>query len=125
MHVTHTQPGNEAGNGGEEMAVGARVSVSAERQERAGQAGHSDAEVQDGDICQRLFLARARGMQQVRDAEKQHRFLANEDHPQPRTRPPELRHPFAERLAGDCALGMPVGQGHIRNNHAAGRCGTE
>ena len=79
MHVTHTQQGDEAGNGGEEMAVGAWVPIQAECEKRAGQAGHCDAEVQDGDIRQRLFLARARGMQQVRDAEKQHGLLASED----------------------------------------------
>ena len=58
MHVAHTQPGDEAGDGGPMVALGARVQVQTERQERAGQAGHRDAEVQDGDIRQRLFLAR-------------------------------------------------------------------
>ena len=79
MHVTHTQQGDEAGNGGEEMAVGAWVPIQAECEKRAGPAGHCDAEVQDGDIRQRMFLARTRGMQQVRNAEKQYRFLASED----------------------------------------------
>ena len=79
MHVTDTQQGDEAGDGGEEMAVVARISVQAECEDRAGQAGHCDAGVQDSNIRQRLFLARARGMQQIRNAEKQHRFLASED----------------------------------------------
>ena len=57
MHVADTQQGDEAGNGGEEMAVGARIPVQAECEERAGQAGHCDAQVQDGDIRQRMFLA--------------------------------------------------------------------
>jgi hypothetical protein len=65
MYVTHTQQGDEAGNGGEEMAVGARIQIPAECEKRAGQTGHCDAEVQDGDIRQRLFLARTRRMQQV------------------------------------------------------------
>lgn len=43
------------------MAVDARIQIPVECQERAGQAGHCDAQVQDGDICQRLFLARTRG----------------------------------------------------------------
>ena len=51
------------------MAVGARIPISAECEERARQAGHRNAEIQDGDIRQRLFLARTRKMQQVRDAE--------------------------------------------------------
>jgi len=68
MYVTHTQQGDEAGNGGEEMAVGAWVPIQAKCEERAGQAGHRDAAVQDGDICQWLFLARPRGMQVVCDA---------------------------------------------------------
>ena len=79
MHVTDTQQGDEAGNGGEEMAVGARIPIQAECEERARQAGHCDAEVQDSDIRQRLFLAQTRGMQQVCHAEKQHGFLANKD----------------------------------------------
>ena len=79
MHVTDTQQGDEAGNGGSAMAVGARIQIPTECEERAGQAGHCDAEIQDGDIRQRLFLARTRGMQQVRHTEKQHGFLASED----------------------------------------------
>ena len=40
------------------MAVGARIPVQAEREERAGQAGYSDAQIQNGNFRQRLFLAR-------------------------------------------------------------------
>ena len=79
MHVTYTQQGDEAGNGGEEMAVGAWVPIPAECEKCPGQARHRDAAVQDGDIRQWLFLARTRGMRQVRDAEKQHGVLAGED----------------------------------------------
>jgi len=56
MHVEYTQQGYEAGNGREKMAVGTRVSIQAERQERTGQAGHRNAQVQNGDFRQRLFL---------------------------------------------------------------------
>ena len=59
--------------------MGAWVPVQAECEKRAGQAGHRDAAVQNGDIRQRLFLARTRGMQQIRNAEKQYGVLANED----------------------------------------------
>ena len=38
------------------MAVGARIPVQAERKERAGQAGYSDAQMQNGYLRQRLFL---------------------------------------------------------------------
>lgn len=41
----------------------ARIQIPVECQERARQAGHRDAQVQNGDIRQRLFLARARGVQ--------------------------------------------------------------
>ena len=58
LHVTYTQQGDEAGDNGPEMAVGARIQISAQCQERAGQAGHSDAQIQNGDFRQRLFLAR-------------------------------------------------------------------
>ena len=43
---------------GPEMALGARIPVSAQCQERAGQTGHRHAQVQNGGLCQRLFLAR-------------------------------------------------------------------
>ena len=72
------------------MAVGARIPVQAEREERAGQAGHSDAQIQNCYFRQRLFLARTRRMQTVRTAKDQHAFLAGEDRPQPRTGPTEL-----------------------------------
>ena len=45
LHVAYTQQGYEAGNGREKMAVGTRVSIQAERQECAGQAGYSHAQV--------------------------------------------------------------------------------
>ena len=41
------------------MALGARIPVPAQCQERAGQTGHRHAQVQNGGLCQRLFLARA------------------------------------------------------------------
>ena len=44
---------------GPEMALGARIPVPAQCQERAGKAGHSDAQIQNGYFRQRLFLARA------------------------------------------------------------------
>ena len=64
-------------------------------------------------------------MWQVPDAAEQHRFLAGEDNPQPRARPTELRHPFAERLAGDCDMGVPIEQRKVGNNYAASGCGFE
>ena len=48
--------GGKAGDNGPEMAVGARIQIPAECQERTGQAGHCDAQVQNGDFRQRLFL---------------------------------------------------------------------
>ena len=65
LHVAYTQQGNQAGNACEEMAVGTRISLPAECQERTGQAGHRHAQIQNGNIRQRLFLARSRGMQDV------------------------------------------------------------
>ena len=44
---------------GPEMAVGARIPVPAQRQERAAQTGHSPAQVQTVGPCPRLFMARA------------------------------------------------------------------
>lgn len=38
------------------MAVGARIPVQAQCQKRARQAGHSDAQIQNGYFRQRLFL---------------------------------------------------------------------
>ena len=48
LHVAYTQQGDQAGDNGPEMAVGARIPVQAEREERAGQAGYSDAQIQNG-----------------------------------------------------------------------------
>lgn len=39
-----------------EMAVGTRIPLSVERQERTWEAGHRHAQVQNGNIRQRLFL---------------------------------------------------------------------
>ena len=61
LHVTYTQQGDEAGDNGPEMAVGAWVSVSAECQIGAGEAGYRAADVSDGDIRQWVLLAWTRG----------------------------------------------------------------
>ena len=61
MHVAHQGFGDEAGDEGATVAVESWVSISAEREERAGEAGYRAAGVSDGDIRQRLFLAWARG----------------------------------------------------------------
>ena len=125
MHVTYTQQGDEAGNGGEKMAVGTRIQIQAECEKRAGQAGHRDAAVQDSGIRQRLFLARTRGMRQVRDAEKQYGVLAGENQTEQGTRPTELRRLDARRMAGDCDMGMQSGERQTREHHAAGGSGAE
>lgn len=59
LHVAYTQQSNQTGNTGSEMAVGTRIQIQTKRQKRARQAGHRDAQIQNGDLCQRLFLARA------------------------------------------------------------------
>jgi len=61
------------------MAVGTWIQIQTECEKRTGQAGHRDEEVQNVDIRQRMFLARTRRMQQVRNAEKQYGFLAKQD----------------------------------------------
>ena len=61
------------------MVVDARLQVPAECQERAWQAGRCDAQVQNGDIRQWLFLARARRLLAVCTAENQYGVLASED----------------------------------------------
>ena len=43
---------------GSEMALGARIPLPAQCQERAGQTGHRHAQIQNGYFRQRLFLAR-------------------------------------------------------------------
>ena len=79
LHVTYTQQGDEAGDNGPEMAVGARIPVQTEREERAGQAGYSDAQIQNGDFRQRLFLAWTRRLQAVCTTQDQFRLLAHKD----------------------------------------------
>ena len=98
----------------------ARIQIPAECQERAGQAGHRDAQVQDGDICQRLFLARARGVQAVRIAENQYGILAGKDRTEQGTRPAERRTAPRQRLASDYIVGVQPDQRPTRTYHAAG-----
>ena len=59
--------------------MGTRVPIQAECQERARQAGHRHAQVQNGYFCERVLLARARRMPAVCDAEDQHGILAGKD----------------------------------------------
>ena len=40
------------------MALGTRIPIQAEREERTGFSGYSDAEIQDSHIRERMFLAR-------------------------------------------------------------------
>ena len=107
------------------MAVGTRIPLSVECQERTREAGHRHAQVQNGNIRQRLFLARSRGMQAVRPAKDQHRLLANQNSPQPRARPTEPRRTNASRLASNRPVAMQVNQTGIGNYHAASRCNPE
>lgn len=105
------------------MAVGTRIQVQAECQERAGQAGHRDAQVQNGDICQRLFLARTRGVQAVRIAENQYGILAGKDRTEQGTRPAERRTAPRQRLASDYIMGVQPDKRPNRIHYAAGcRC---
>lgn len=120
LHVAYTQQGYEAGNGREEMAVGARIPVQAEREERAGQAGHCDAQIQNGNLCQRLFLARTRRLFHVCNAKEQHGVLAGENRPQPRTGRTELPITARRRLASNRHLGMQPHQRQNRTHYAAG-----
>lgn len=59
--------------------MGAWIPIQTQCQERAGQTGHRNAQVQNGYLCQRLFLARSQGLQAVCIAENQHKFLAHKD----------------------------------------------
>ena len=58
LHVAYPQQGNQTRNACEEIAMGTRIPIPAECQERTGQAGHRNAQIQNGDLRQRLFLAR-------------------------------------------------------------------
>lgn len=60
MHVAYQGFGDEAGAEGAAVAVESWVSVSAECEERAREAGHRAAALPHGDIRQRVFLARTR-----------------------------------------------------------------
>ncbi len=103
------------------MAVDARIQIPVECQERAGQARHCDAQVQDGDIRQRLFLARARRLQAVRTAEDQHGVLAGKDRTEQGTRPAERRTAPRQRLASDYIVGVQSDKRPNRIHYAASR----
>lgn len=57
LHVAHQGQGDEARTLGAAVAVGTRVSLQAQREVGAGEAGHRAAALQDGDIRQWLLLA--------------------------------------------------------------------
>ena len=56
------------------MAVVTRIPIPTERQERTGQAGHRNAQIQNGNLRQRLFLAWTRRLQAVCAAQNQTGF---------------------------------------------------
>lgn len=56
LHVTYPQQGDQTGNDRSQMALGARIPLPAQCQKRARQAGHSNAQIQNGYFRQRLFL---------------------------------------------------------------------
>lgn len=58
LHVAYTQQGDKAGDTGSGMALGARIQIQVERKKCTGQTGHRNAQVQNSDIRQRVFLAR-------------------------------------------------------------------
>jgi len=60
MHVAHPQQGHEARAEGAAVAVEPRVPLPAEREVGAGEARHRHAALPDGDIRQRVLLARTR-----------------------------------------------------------------
>ena len=110
LHVAYPQQGNQAGDSGSEMAVGTRLPVQTQRQKRARQVGHRHAQIQNGDLRQRLFLAWTRGMQAVCFAENQHGFLEGQDRKEPNQGYKELRRTDARRLASHRHLAMQSGQ---------------
>ena len=56
-HGCHSRQGYEAGDGGEEVAVGAWVPIQAEPSEAAGEAGCGAEEIQDVHLRERVLLA--------------------------------------------------------------------
>lgn len=59
MHVAYTFEGDEAGDEGAAVVVESWLSVSAEREKCAGEAGYRVAELPDSDFRQWMLLARA------------------------------------------------------------------
>ena len=57
MHVAYQGFGDEAGDEGAAVAVESRVSVQAEREECAGEAGYRAAALPHGDLRERVLLA--------------------------------------------------------------------
>jgi hypothetical protein len=58
MHVAHSLEGDKTGDESATVAVEPRVSLPAQREVGAGEARHRDAALPDGDIRQRMLLAR-------------------------------------------------------------------
>ena len=132
MHVAYQGLGDEAGAEGATVAVESWVSVSAERQKCAGEARYRAAELPDGDIRERMFLAWARGggatnsrfriqgskFKVLQDSDDEQGVLGCQNPSQPGARQGELPRAARERVARDSHLGVPVDGEEAGTYHA-------
>lgn len=103
------------------MAVAARHTLPPQREGHPRQTRHRSAETPHRDLHQRLFLARARRLQQIRYAEIKCRILGKEDPHKQSPRREELPHPAGNRLEGNRNLGMPAETDRYRRDDERGR----
>lgn len=84
----------------------AGVSVSGECQGDAGVAGYRPGKVSDSDICARVLLARASGVQELYGAQEQYGVLGGQGGAEPGAGPGGVEAAGGEGVERDNSLGM-------------------
>ena len=106
MHVTHQGQGHQARDARAPLPALARLPLQSQRAQAPRHTRHCPAQVQDRNIYQRLFLARARRLQILRVAQEQHPILGKENRTQQTARHRKTHPTAPPRLAYNHHLGV-------------------
>ena len=123
-HVAHQRQRHVDREDGALLSVRARVQIPQKRQAVPRAPRHRAAQVPHNRVCERLFLAHARGVRVVPYAEVECGVLGGEAHAQPRPRPPAARAAAADGMARDRRVGMRAARRRTRSA-ARATCGAD
>lgn len=125
-HVAHPRQRHVDRENRALLSVRARVQIPQKRQAVPRAPRHRAAQAPHDRVCERLFLAHARGVRVVPYAEVEYGVLDGEAHAQPRPRPPAARTAAADGVARDRRVGMRAARRRTRSAAraaGAGDCG--